>query len=290
MEKAVHSFVEHRGTFKGIPHNKSHKFEAKEDVSKSSPPVRGEHLTAQQKDDYEHELRDKNCGNSRGIDVHDEVMKQFYYASRSSLPVDGPSNHPHLIDFKAYNVDIDALEGDDVVRLARPRLADAVATVLYNTSPKCLADFLNPEVKTFEWRRDGNCIMIHRKGNEVIVGSFSNFGHMYLWPLFVRAHIDDAGAWEEIYAGAAMIKTPVTAKGVRFEEFVEEGERIDKVDPENEKYALHMGRVLGKFLVQWMVWDFRQWRRWGVSWEADGVVTDAKEHGNEALRLLRDEE
>jgi hypothetical protein len=56
LETAVHSFVEHRGTFKGIPHIKSHRYEAKQDVSKSSAPIRGENLTDQQKDDYMHDL------------------------------------------------------------------------------------------------------------------------------------------------------------------------------------------------------------------------------------------
>lgn len=62
------------------------------------------------------------------------------------------------------------------------------------------------------------------------------------------------------------------------------------MDPEDEKYALYMGRLLGKFLLEWSVWDFREWRRWNVEWEADGVVVNAREHGYEALKMMLDVE
>lgn len=211
LESALQSFVEHRGTFKGIPHIKSHRFKAEQDSTKSSKVIGGDKLTAQQREDYLHELADRNCGNPRGIDAHDEVMKQFYQRGCAFLPVAGPSNHPHLLDYKSYLAD-----DDHVVQAARPRLADAVATVLYQTSPKCLTDFLRPDIKVFEWCRDGNHVMIRRSGKEVIVGTFSNFGTTYLWPLFVRSRISDTGSWEEVYAGAAQIMTPVTAEGVDF--------------------------------------------------------------------------
>ncbi|KAH7400646.1 hypothetical protein DE146DRAFT_631742 [Phaeosphaeria sp. MPI-PUGE-AT-0046c] len=278
LENAVHSFTAHRGTFKGIPHFKSHAFEAQQDV------VRGSNLTAQQREDYLHELADKNCGNPHGFDAHDEVMKQFYQASCPALPISAPSDQPHVLDYKSYLAD-----EDTVVQAARPRLADAVATVLYMTSPRCLAEFLDPNVKTFEWRRDGNHVMIRRTGKDVIVGTYSNFATTYLWPLFVRSHIASSGSWQEVYAGAAQILTPVTVEGVEFDKSVTE-EEIDDVDPEDEKYTLHMGRLLGKILLEWSVWDFRQWRRWNVEWETDGVVVNAREHGNEALRMMRDME
>lgn len=284
LESALQSFVEHRGTFKGIPHIKSHRFKAEQDSTKSTKAIGGDKLTAQQREDYLHELPDRNCGNPRGIDAHDEVMKQFSQRRCAFLPVAGPSNHPHLLHYKSYLAD-----DDHVVQAARPRLADAVATVLYQTSPKFLTDFLRPDIKVFEWRRDGNHVMIRRSGKEVIVGTFSNFGTTYLWPLFVRSRISDTGSWEEVYAGAAQIMTPVTAEGVDFEKFVPQ-EKIDDVDPEDEKYALYMGRLLGKFLLEWSVWDFREWRRWNVEWEADGLVVNAREHGYEALKMMLDVE
>src|SRR5689334_22509723 len=97
-------------------------------------------------------------------------MRQFYSSSVPSLPGSSPARHMHVLNWEAYMSSEDTL-----VRNALPRLCHAVAAVLYLTRPKCLEDFLNPGVEIFEWRRNRNSVMIHREGNEVIVGTYHNF-------------------------------------------------------------------------------------------------------------------
>jgi hypothetical protein len=130
-------------------------------------------LTEQQHEDLVYDLRDKEMGNSEGSDLHDQVMAQFYY---HGIADKGAARQMHVLDCAAYFASLDA--NDIIVRCARPRLSDAVATVLYGAPPKCLDAFLNADVKIFEWRRSR--MLIRRGGNEVIVGTFGNFGTKYV--------------------------------------------------------------------------------------------------------------
>ncbi|KAF2828585.1 hypothetical protein CC86DRAFT_404488 [Ophiobolus disseminans] len=230
------------------------------------------------------ELSDMEFDDANDAETHDEVMQQFYQRDCSALPPSSPPANMHLLASKAY-----LATEDPLAQNALPRLCDAVATVLYLTSPKCLADFLDPNIAVFEWRRNGNCLMIRRQGNEVVVGTFHNFGTCYIWTYFVRSEISSSGAWKEVYAGTAQTTTPLSAKGVEFEDFTTE-ESFEGVEPTDEKYALWLGRMLGRFLLGWSVWDFRSWRKWTVVWEADGVVTDARDYEYEALRAARGDE
>ncbi|KAF1920890.1 hypothetical protein BDU57DRAFT_436149 [Ampelomyces quisqualis] len=296
LTNAIKSFTTQRGTFNGAlrsnrdiisskpqPHLHTPSTDDEEPLD-TVPRIRGSSLTEQEHSDLMHELLDKNCGNPHGPDAHDEILKQFYQRGHNTLPHSYPAGYMHLLDQKAYLAD-----QDTIVQMALPRLADAVATVLHLTSPACLASFLNPQVHVFEWRRDGNCLMIRREGTHVVVGTYHNFGTCYIWTYFVKSTISGAGAWKEEFAGASQISTPISARGVEFERMVQ-GEGVQGVDPTDEKYALHMGRLLGRFLLNWSVWDFRAWRRWVVEWEVDGVVVNAREWAYEEMRMARDEE
>jgi hypothetical protein len=292
LNGVVKSFTLQHGTFKGslcsdlkaqaaTPYLHAEAIpEGKEGERVDPLPIRGANLTLQEHEDFMYELADKNCGNPNGPDAHDKVMYQFYQARCKILPVSNPAGHLHLVDSKTYLDD-----KDKIVKQARPRLVDAVATVLYKTSPKCLADFMDSRIKVFEWRRDGNCVMIHRDGNQVIVGMFHNFGTCYVWSYFVRSTISDTGAWKDVYAGASLVTTLVSQQGVDFENFATEPVEYN-VEPEDEKFALYMGRCLAVSLLTWTVWDFRTWRRWIVEWETDGVVTNAMEHSNNEIRKV----
>jgi hypothetical protein len=294
LANAVKSFSVQCGTFNGTsrsrhviispkPHNQTPSA-IDEDLPDDIPRLRSANLTEQEHSDLMHELLDKTYGNPDGLDAHDEVLQQFYLCNCPDLPHSHAAGYPHLLDQKSYLAD-----SDPIVQTALPRLADAVVTVLYLTSPACLASFLDPEVRVFEWRCDGNCLMIRRDGTHVVVGTYHNFGTCYVWTYFVQSRISDTGAWKEVYAAAAQVSTPISARGVEFGEMVE-GEGVQGVDPRDEKYALHMGRLLGRFLLKWSVWDFRAWRRWSVEWEADGVVVNAREWAYEVMRMAKDEE
>jgi hypothetical protein len=292
LNGAVKSFTLQHGTFKGslrsdlkaraaTPYSHAEAIpEGKEGERVDPLPIRGANLTLQEHEDFMYELADKNCGNPNGPDAHDEVMHQFYQARCKTLPVSNPAGHPHLVDSKTYLDD-----KDKIVEQARPRLVDAVATVLYRTSPKCVADFMDSRIEVFEWRRDGNCVMIRRDGNQVIVGMFHNFGTCYVWSYFVRSTISHTGAWKDVYAGASLVTTLVSQQGVDFENFTTAPVEYN-VEPEDEKFALYMGRCLAVSLLTWTVWDFRTWRRWIVEWETDGLMTNAMEHSNNEIRKV----
>lgn len=228
------------------------------------------------------ELEDMNCGNPWGRDKHDEILEQFRSKAYANLPADAPARIMHVLDAEAYVASI-----DPVIKAARPRLCDAVATILAYTSVECQQAFLNPDVKVFEWRRSGDCVMIRREGNEVVAGNYYNFGTQYQWGFLVKSVIDDDGAWSEVYASVSQGTTPVTKEGVRFEEFVAEYDNGD-FEPTNEEFALYVGRELANFLLRWSVWDYGKWWKYKVEWEADGVLVDARGRNRYPVGLLQE--
>jgi hypothetical protein len=117
------------------------------------------------------ELRDPSWSNPRAEDMHDRMMQQFYVSRYSDLPAEYPERHMHVLDRDAY---IDSK--DQVVAYAKPRLCDAIATVLWETGEECLDAFLDVGVTVFEWRRECELgmragKMIRREGNRVWVSS-----------------------------------------------------------------------------------------------------------------------
>lgn len=237
---------------------------------KAIQAITGANLTEKEHDDLWNDLQDMECGNPDGTDVHDEVMRQFYLDLHPNLPASLPARYMHIIGHKAYSK-----SSDSIVKLAMPRLCDAVATVLYYTHPKCLEEFLSPDVYRFEWHHQGDCAMIRREGNVVTVGTYHNFGTTYVWTYFVRSTISYAGAWTDNYAAVSLITTPISQDGVEFEQSYAEpsAHGLSPIDP---KYALCQGRDLALFLLIHRVWDYRLHFRWPITWESDGVVTNAK--------------
>jgi hypothetical protein len=84
-------------------------------------------------------------------------------------------------------------------------------------------------------------MMIRRKGNRVIVGTFQNYRTRYVWTFFVRSEISITGVWKEGYAGASQVTTPVSSRGIEFDRL--DVGCIQGIDPADEKYALYVGRV-----------------------------------------------
>lgn len=250
-----------------------------EKVAEAIETPLGADLTTEERKQLILELEDMDCGNPWGRDAHDEVVAPFRSHAYTMLPANAPARHMHILDAKAYTS-----SQDDVVKTARPRLCDAVATVLAYTSSECLRAFLDPEVEVFEWRRLGNCVMIRREGNKVLVGNYYNFGTTYQWGYLVRSVIDTDGAWTETYASVSQGTTPVTKERVKFEEF--EAEAVDDEMAENEEFALYVGRELADFLLRWSVWDYNKWWRYKVEWEADGKVTNVRDRNRYPAGLV----
>ncbi|KAH5193351.1 hypothetical protein HBH76_066330 [Parastagonospora nodorum] len=294
LEANIQEFTTNRCTFEGRMHSSEvsvQSFESPPNASAGSSmleraldnihKIRGAHMTKQEHDDFLHELLDKEWGNPNGLDAHDEVMQQFYLRNNDSLPASNPAGFPHLINYLSYTTDTDS-----IVQNARPRLADAVATTLLQTSHRCLADFLDPGVQVFEWCRNKQHMMIRRDGKHVIVGTYRNYGTCYVWNYFVQSEISESGAWKEVYAATSQVITPVSAEGIEFDKLVP-GESIQGIDPTDEKYALYVGRALGQFMLLWEVWDFNG--GYLIEWQADGAVRNAREILYEGLRIAREE-
>jgi hypothetical protein len=217
------------------------------------------------------ELEDMDCGNPMGRDLHDSIMMPLRSRDYTLLPASAPTRHMHALDAKAYTTST-----DPVVVAARPRLCDAVATILAYTSPQCLADFLNPEVEVFEWRRLINCVMIRREGNKVMVGTYYNYGTMYQWGYLVRSTIDNEGAWTETWASVCQGMTPIGKDGVLFNQF-QARDADCGVEPDDEEFALYTGRQLADFLLRYEVWNYYKWWRYSIEWETDGKLTRARD-------------
>jgi hypothetical protein len=136
-------------------------------------------------------------------DANDEVMKSVFLGPTRFFPghaVESPRSM-HIVDLNAYFQSFDPL-----IANARPRLCDAIATVLSHTSKECLEAFLNPSIKEFIYRRKvddnegGLILVIRREGNEVVCGVYHNFAFKKLWKLYVKSVISITGQWHEVFA------------------------------------------------------------------------------------------
>jgi hypothetical protein len=104
-------------------------------------------------------------------DLHDEVMADVFLAGSKYFVASAKSPRSmHVVHLEAYFTTTNAL-----LQLAKPRLCDAVATVLSHTSKECLEAFLDPNVKEFAYRREldrnkaGTVLIVRREGNTVFV-------------------------------------------------------------------------------------------------------------------------
>lgn len=49
------------------------------------------------------------------------------------------------------------------------------------------------------------------------------------------------------------------------------------MQPDDEEFALYVGRDLAHFLLRWEVWNYHKWWRYQIEWESDGKVTRARD-------------
>ncbi|ORY14280.1 hypothetical protein BCR34DRAFT_237655 [Clohesyomyces aquaticus] len=221
------------------------------------------------------ELQDPNYSSPFGEDKNDELMKSFFSKKYRSLPPDAPARHMHIVETK------DLIESKDpVIQYLRPRLCDGVATVLHETSPKCLDAFLDSRVKIFEWRRDvakatklNMCGIIRRVGNEVLVGTFRNLGFQCRFTYLVRSSICFNGMWTNVYANIGKGMTPRTSAGPMWARFEPSELPPEDLSPTDPLYALYIGRDLARYMFEVDFWDFVDSEGMSLEWEVDGVVT-----------------
>jgi hypothetical protein len=240
-------------------------------------------------------------------DLNDEVMQQAFGRPTKNVPGGATLRNMHLIDLDAY-----FLTEDTLLQHARPRLCNAVATILLHTNAACLSAFLDPRVKQFVFRRKvdnnegGLMLVIRREGNEVICGAYRNLGFKMLWKVYVKSRVGVTGEWYEVFAakGAAEmsvgeggpewgvvttgkkevdVEEKTTVEGVQRKLELSPSKKIGKMVEDggetDPKLMLFQSRVLAMHLL-WDIW-FRFDRKYEcrATWSADGV--------EEVVRLSR---
>ncbi|KAF2658021.1 hypothetical protein K491DRAFT_756455 [Lophiostoma macrostomum CBS 122681] len=249
------------------------------------------------------ELRDPSWSTPTSPDLHDRLISQFFTFKYADLPADYPARHMHVLDWRAYTnpnpnakststssntseFDPSSRSDSCIVAYVRPRLCDGIATLLFETSRKCLDEFLDPRISVFEWRRrvaqaDRNSsAVVRRVGGRVIAGVYRNHGFKYLWKFYIRSRISLTGKWTETFAGARGT-TPVSSAGPQWDDYEPLSQtplsrNDDEHDGSDAKYALYGGRQLAHHLLFGQFWDYIKDYGMMVEWEADGKVTRGK--------------
>jgi hypothetical protein len=103
-------------------------------------------------------------------DICDDVMRKVQLEGSKYFESSYAPRRPHVVDLEAY-----FKPSNLALQAAKPRLSDAVATVLSHTNKECLEAFLDPGVDEFVYKREldqskaGSILVVRRKGNQVIV-------------------------------------------------------------------------------------------------------------------------
>jgi hypothetical protein len=229
-------------------------------------------------------------------------MKDVFLGPSRFFPgecLDSPRSM-HLINLDAYFKPDYVLLGH-----ARPRLCDAVATVLSHTSKECIKAFLDPSIVEFAYRRKvdknegGLILIIRRHGNEVICGAYHNLGFKMLWKLYVKSVVSITGQWHEVYATTKpaemmvnrgmpgwgtigeqravkdeKLETTTTTDGVQRKLELSQTKQMAKpvgdVNETNAKFMLYQSRVLAMHLLWDMWYRFDKKVECRATWTADG--------------------
>jgi hypothetical protein len=242
-------------------------------------------------------------------DLNDEVMAATFLAPTHYFPSHIPDSlqYMHLINLDAYFTSTSPL-----LQHARPRLCDAVATVLSHTSKECLKAFLDPRIREFVYRRKvdnnegGRTLIIRREGTEVICGAYHNLAFKKLWRLYVKSVVGPTGQWHEVYATLKTGEMAVTGGvpewgtilpepnkevlGFAMTESVQrklelspskKNAKTSDVSGNSPKFMLYQSRMLAERLL----WDI--WYRLDKKYECRAVwTTDGVESGVRLKRAL----
>ncbi|KAH6859053.1 hypothetical protein BKA58DRAFT_473154 [Alternaria rosae] len=262
------------------------------------------------------ELQNTYYSNPAG-DLCDKVMTSVFLPGSQYFHYDKTGDFvraPHVIDLEAYFNTQDPLVG-----AAYPRLSDAIATVLSHADRECVEAFLDPRVDEFVYRREldrnkaGSILVVRRKGNAVVAGTYRNLGFSLSWTLYVKAMIGATGLWYDTYASPVAGSTPIVDGVPAWDTFIPIGtedpclqlssepnptqpnrspskivlaipspqkkeveDEYDDISPTNEKFVLYQSRTLARYLLR-DVW-VRFEGRWEckATWEVDGVGKEVR--------------
>ena len=246
-------------------------------------------------------------------DMHDTIMQTYFEPGSRYFPASSLSSSPqqmHIINLAAYFSPHDAL-----AQAARPRLGDAVATILSHANKACLQAFLDPRVTEFAYRREldrskaGLILVVRRQGNKVVAGAYRNVGFALLWVVYVESWVGVTGLWYDGYAAVGPGHTVIKNGVVAWDDFVpdvqtgvvatagvsraEPGEDAPRKlslaspmkkgvlnendrSPTDPKLMLYQSRMFARYLL-WDIWvRFDGLCECRATWEADGVVKDVR--------------
>jgi hypothetical protein len=137
-----------------------------------SPTKRAEAQKLKEEEDFRDKL--EVLGNTYFCDPNgdlcDTVMREVHLAGSEYFDNRNSARSSHVIDLELY-----FKSPDPLLQAAKPRLCDAITTILSHTTKECMEAFLDPEVKEFVYRRElerskaGSILVVRRKGNSVIV-------------------------------------------------------------------------------------------------------------------------
>ncbi|KAJ4305172.1 hypothetical protein N0V90_000703 [Kalmusia sp. IMI 367209] len=251
-------------TFRSLSSSLSEEEESEEDRLRREENLR----------DLIDELQDDDAMSPTNIDQHDKIIANFFVDVYAALPYDAAPRKMHVLDWPSLNNVHDDLH--IILQHVKPRLCDAVATVLFESDPMVLDAFLNPEKKMVEWwNRTAACsrrsnIVIRRNGKEVLVATFRNQGFKLIWGHYVKCEIDADGVWSEVFGMSGFASSDVKDGEVDWDSFERLNPQRDDVDelldPQN---ALVAGRKFGKALLLAQPWDTLR-NRTNTEWICDG--------------------
>lgn len=122
---------------------------------------------------------DYKTGNTSEVDVHhlqsqvSTGMSFTFVDGVDLLPIDGPENHPHLIDIETFMPS----DSEDIPPNHTLKVWDTVVTMLYTVAPHNLSDFLDLERNDFRILMVCNDVderlVVWRRGTEVLVSRYS---------------------------------------------------------------------------------------------------------------------
>lgn len=238
-------------------------------------------------------------------DLHDEEMRKIFCDVYPALPSQEPHGKMHILDWKTltgpHQTGPDPDEEEKfLLHFIKPRLCDAVATLLFESDPSALDAWLDPSKKIVEWwhiphylHRGVVRTVVRRDGSDVIVGTFTDLGFHVCWSQYIKAEIDNDGKWSETFAfqGGQFKKQPgekepgASSRKVHGEidwESFEIGEHkyydVDELcDPVE---ALWHGRVLAHAMLRTILNNYSQYRSGNtVELVVDGELTSIEQRG-----------
>lgn len=232
------------------------------------------------------ELEDRSAMSPVGIDQHDRIISSFYVDAVEGLPCGTHPHKMHLLDWRQLSDPFDDLSV--ILKEVKPRMGDAVATVLHESSPKVLEAFLDKGNKVVEWwtlapsTSQIPSTVIRRDGNQVIVATFRSMGFCLRWSYYAKCEINEDGTWAHVFGFSGSATSSIHKGEVVWDSF----ERLNPNDHDIEELldplnALVEARSLGKWLLTARVWATWE-NRTSSEWVCDGKRMELTGRGEKA--------